>query len=93
MTIQELIDRLEELKEDVGGDVEVRLAHQPQWPFEYSIGDVIAIEKDEAADADPDDDGYDESADQEETIVYIAESSQIGYLSGHATNELGWGRR
>jgi hypothetical protein len=33
MTVGELLELLEDFPEDA----EVRLAHQPSWPFEYSI--------------------------------------------------------
>lgn len=36
MTVQELIDELETLNPDA----EVRLAFQPSWPFEHSLGTV-----------------------------------------------------
>lgn len=36
MTINELIMELEQYD----GDTEVRLAQQPNWPFEYSVGDI-----------------------------------------------------
>ena len=37
MTVQELIETLEDMKEQVGGDTEIRYASQPAWPFENSI--------------------------------------------------------
>ena len=38
MTIQDLIDALQErIDEGHNPEAEVRVAHQPQWPFEYSI--------------------------------------------------------
>ena len=38
MTLAELIDNLERVRDENGDeDIEVRLAHQPSWPFEYSI--------------------------------------------------------
>ena len=40
MTIAELIERLEDLREQVGDDCEVRLATQPNYPLEYAIGEV-----------------------------------------------------
>ena len=55
MTIGELIEQLEEMKEQVGGDTEIRYALQPSWPFEfkklrpfeYSIRNAYALNKDE----------------------------------------------
>ena len=43
MTVQELIEELS----CINPDATVRLAQQPSWPFEYSIGDIV-----EAADQD-----------------------------------------
>lgn len=37
MTINELIERLEEYRQEIGGDAEVRLMTQSNWPFEYAI--------------------------------------------------------
>ena len=77
MTIDELIERLEEYRDDIGGDSEVRLMTQSNWPFENDIfglasGQVI---NDEADDDDPNDDG-DVEADQ---VVYICEGQQLCY--------------
>jgi len=63
-TAQDLIDFLQ----DLDPDTEIRIAEQPNWPFEYSIDEVVEV------------DG----------IVYIGEGSQIGYLPGEVSNELGW---
>lgn len=40
MTVGELIEYLE----DFDPEAEVRLAEQPQWAFEYSVGEVAGIE-------------------------------------------------
>jgi len=40
MKLQDLIDRLTAIAEEHGDaeeDLEVRLAHQPSWPFEYEL--------------------------------------------------------
>ena len=37
MTIDELIGRLEEYRDELGGDAEVRLMTQQNWPFENGI--------------------------------------------------------
>ena len=37
MTIDELIERLEEYRDNLGGDAEVRLMTQQHWPFENEI--------------------------------------------------------
>lgn len=44
MTLQELIYQLQELQAEAGDrDVEVRMAQQPRWAFEYSISDVVLV--------------------------------------------------
>ena len=47
MTIGELIERLEEAKDALGEDVEVRYASQPSYPFDYNIREVHILGKDE----------------------------------------------
>ena len=37
MTIDELIGRLEDYRDEIGGDAEVRLMTQSNWPFENDI--------------------------------------------------------
>ena len=61
MTIKELIESLESAMEDVGEDCEVRLAFQPNYPLEYSVGPVEVAW------------GEDEEADNDGTVVYIEE--------------------
>ncbi len=95
MTLRDLIDSLTELAEEHGDDVEVRLAHQPNWPLEYAIGEVAAAGPDADEDEDDDEDGEPEAADDDdaETVIYIGEGQQLGYLGGAASRALGWGRR
>lgn len=96
MTITDLQSLLSDLASEAearGLDpekIEVRLAHQPRWAFEYSIRDAaIAFAKAEGAassDEDEDDDRapanqFDKSPDrQEDAIVYLTEGSQLGYM-------------
>ena len=77
MTVSELIERLETYRDELGGDVEVRLMTQSNWPFENDIfglasGEEINAAKDED---DPNDDG-DVETDQ---VVYICEGTQLCY--------------
>lgn len=91
MRISELIEQLEDLRQDLGDDVEVRLAFQPSWPFEHSIGDIAATEAVREGDTlDEDDDEADADA---PAVVYIGEGRQIGYLDERGARALGWGRR
>jgi len=73
MTVDELRGQLE----DMPGEAEVRLAMQPSWPFEYSIDQILFVEKVE-------DEG------RMDDVVYLSEGGQIGYLPGDVKEELGW---
>ena len=77
MTINELIERLEDYRDALGGDAEVLLMTQCNWPFENNIcGLASGQEINEAADEDdPNDDGDVEA----EQVVYICEGQQLGY--------------
>lgn len=41
MTLNQLIDRLEEYRERLGDDCEVRLMTQQNWPFENTITGLV----------------------------------------------------
>lgn len=102
MTVRDL----KSLLEGVDEDAEVRIAHQPHWPFEYSIRQVVAVgTNDEDIEEIEDHLGSGElTAEEKEEarsemdrlaqnnvqIVYIGEGSQIGYLPGAACEALGW---
>ena len=90
MTVGELLELLEDFPEDA----EVRLAHQPSWPFEYSIETVAdsAGEQTSCSECGIDWDEHDEECCDEKRpdVVYIAEGEQIGYLPGAAARALGW---
>jgi hypothetical protein len=77
MTAKELIEEMEWAIEQNGGDVEVRIASQPSWPFEYSL-DTAATVAIEADDGDTD------------KVVYLAEGAQLAYLNEKAREEIGW---
>lgn len=82
MTVGELMELLEGLPQDC----EVRLATQPNWPFEYSITSVVCVDMA----GDEDDEDADMRNDMKEPVVFLAEGSQLGYLPGVAARELGW---
>ena len=103
MTIGELIERLEEAKDAVGEDVEVRYASQPSWPFENNIREVhilgkherreIAIEamREEGMPQEQAEKEFDEEElENTEDVVYLEEGFQIGYLPGEAKDHIGW---
>jgi hypothetical protein len=62
--------------EEIDEDAEVRLAHQPSWPFEYGLHSWNPVV---LAGGDPG-----------EEIVYIVEGRQIGYLPGEGKEACGW---
>lgn len=78
MTIDELIQRLEEYRDDLGGDAEVRLMTQQNWPFENEIVGLASGEEIN----DPDD-GEDEDVDEDQ-VVFIVEGQQRCYGSSRA---------
>jgi hypothetical protein len=81
MTIDQLIARLEECRDEIGGDAEVRLMTQRNWPFENSIfGVTTGAEMNESDDDDDDDNAEDDG------VVYIVENEQLGYGSKRAWN-------
>jgi len=104
MTIGELIERLEEAKDAVGEDVEVRYASQPSWPFENNIREVHilgrldrrelaieAIQREEDVDREEAEKSIDEDElDNTEDVVYLEEGFQIGYLPGEVKDHIGW---
>ena len=80
MTLNDLIERLEEYRDQLGEDAEVRLMTQQNWPFENAItGLVSGAEINDADDEDQDDE--DVEIDQ---VVYIVEGQQLGYGSKRA---------
>jgi hypothetical protein len=83
MTINELIERLEDYRDEIGGDAEVRLMTQSNWPFENDIfGLASGAEINDEGDDDPNDDGDVEADD----VVYICEGQQLGYGTKRAWN-------
>jgi hypothetical protein len=77
MTINELIERLEEYRDLIGGDAEVRLMTQQNWPFENSIIGVCSGE--EINDAADEDDPKDDGDVDVDAVLYIVEGRQLGY--------------
>lgn len=45
MTLSSLIEALTDIQNQYGEDMEVRLASQPRWAFEYSLQEEIGVAK------------------------------------------------
>lgn len=80
-----IVYELKMLLEDLDEDAEVRLAMQPSWPMEYTIGDVILVEENSSRPM-----SEHQEDEHEPGIVYISEGDQLGYLPQRATEDLGW---
>jgi hypothetical protein len=78
MTIDQLIERLEEYRDEIGGDAEVRLMTQQNWPFENSIYGLASGAEINDFDEDDEDEGDDDDA-SEDVVLYIVEGQQLGY--------------
>ena len=83
MNLDTLIEILEEYRDEFGGEAEVRLMTQQNWPFENRIcGITSGREMNEADDEDTDEDGGQDVAD--DSTIYIVEDGQICYGSKRA---------
>ncbi len=83
MNLDTLIEILSDYREEFGGDAEVRLMTQQNWPFENRIvGVTSGRDMNDAGDEDLDDDDSQDVA--EDNTVYIVEGGQICYGSKRA---------
>lgn len=97
MTVSELLTLLAELVEsgEVEEDSEVRIAHQPHWPLEYSV-QKLSVQRSGQEDIDeikelmattPREDWPHDAHEQlqqlreQQAVVWIVEGSQLGYAS------------
>jgi hypothetical protein len=69
--------------QDYYPDTPIRLATQPGWPFEYTLGRVALIPNDAEGD------GTEPTGDP---VVWIAEGCQVSYLPPIDRHALGWSR-
>ena len=83
MTIDELIARLEEYRDALGGETEVRLMTQQNWPFENEITGLASGEEINDA-CEGEDDEHDDGDVDEDAVVFIVEGEQRCYGSGRA---------
>lgn len=77
MTINQLMKRLEEYRELIGGDAEVRMMAQKHWPVAYEIAGVCSSD-----DIEDLSDKNDTSRDDQRTtdsLLYVVEGPQFGY--------------
>jgi len=79
MTVNELIRRLEQYR-DEDGDTEVRLMTQQNWPFENTIYGVTSRKEFQSI-QEPDEDQ--EGADEKQ-VIFICEGRQLDYGSKRA---------
>jgi hypothetical protein len=70
MTVNEMIERLQEAVDDGFGECEVRLAFQPSWPLQFEIGGVATPDDESRATSEPD-----EEPNGVSSVVYITEGS------------------
>ena len=82
MNLDTLIEILNDYREEFGGDAEVRLMTQQNWPFENRVCGVTSGR--DMNEADDDDEGDDDQDVADENIVYIVEGGQICYGSKRA---------
>jgi len=60
MTVNEMIERLQEIAGDGFGESDLRLAFQPSWPLQFEIGGIAVP---------------DEEPDNGAPVVYVVEGS------------------
>ena len=78
MTLNELIERLEEYRDLHGEDCEVRLMTQQNWPFENAITGLVSGTEINESDED------DDACVEDDAVVYIVEGTQLKYGSKRA---------
>ena len=86
MNLDDLIERLEDLRNQLGGDTEVRLMTQQNWPFENAIHGMTTAAQ--MVESEPDDEDPTPAAEVAK-VVYIVEGDQLGYGSKAAWDACG----
>ncbi len=90
MTIDELIARLEDYRDEIGGDAEVRLMTQQNWPFENNICGLASGAEINGFDGDDDDEDGDDADDAaDDSVLFIVEGRQLGYGTKRAWDVAG----
>lgn len=86
MTVNELIERLQEVADDGLGEATVRLAFQPSWGLQFNVGGISIPDDDGNEDEENPGEDADEGADP---VVFIFEGSSphdSPYAPGWAFN-------
>ena len=78
MNLDTLIEILNDYREEFGGDAEVRLMTQQNWPFENAITGLASGAEINEADED------DDACVEDDAVVYIVEGTQLKYGSKRA---------
>ena len=68
MTVDEMIERLQEAADDGFGACELRLAFQPSWPLQFEVGGIATPDVESRATDEPD-----EEPKETTPVVYITE--------------------
>lgn len=84
MTLDQIIERLTEYREELGGDTEVKLMTQQNWPFENTITGLCSGQEINDHWGPEEDDVEDDEDVEDDVVVYIVEGEQIGYGSKRA---------
>lgn len=90
------VKELKKLLECADDEMEVYLAIQPNWPFTYTVGEVVIMDEETLkqrcrVEALEEGEEFNENeVDKSIAGFYIAEASQKGYLPGTIAQELGW---
>jgi hypothetical protein len=77
MTVGELVEHLEEIRDRVGADAPVRIAFQPEYPLRASVANVTAhVADDEGLEVEP--------------LVWIAATASVGYSENPYAPRSAW---
>jgi hypothetical protein len=90
MTIQDLLDELEQLLDGIDGldpQTEVRLAIQPSWPLQFEIASVVEFDPTAEYDEPEPEEGR---GPDEEKVVYITQGDHPSGRNAYAPEGLRW---
>ena len=94
MNISELIEQLQDIASEHGDNIEVRLAQQPQWAFEYSMGQPVVVDlsdgdKDEAREMLRNDDLSDVERAEAQAVIDRDDENDAKIVNGAPVLEAG----